>query len=80
MRNVLLAIVFSAFTAGFVANAAVPNDRAMQIDRTAYASSEKIAAQKYICKWITTWVTKMRNKVQEKVQVRTQSCVLAVRG
>ncbi len=76
MRNVLLAIVFSAFTAGFVANAAVPNDRAMQIDRTAYASSEKIAASKYTCKWIEKWIVKQG----KKVQVRTQVCVLAVRG
>jgi hypothetical protein len=80
MRNVLFAIVISAFTAGFVANAAAPSDRTMQIDRAAQASSEKIAEQKYICKWVTTWVTRVRNKIQEKVQVRTQSCALAVRG
>jgi len=78
MRKVLLAVVICGCTAGFVANAAVPMDRAAQNAVTAHVVAMKTADSKVkqICTWVTKWVT----QGGKRVQVRTHHCVAAVRG
>jgi hypothetical protein len=80
MRNVLLAIVICACTASFVANAAVPNDRAGYSALQQTAVAKKVCTTKWITEWVTKWVNTAKGKVQQRMQVRRAVAVCAVRG